>query len=169
MSISAIPLLLYVAWQVQRLRTVTHATTAAGARRWAVAAVIACLVTAACRLDVLSVTARTASLMQYLSAVLLLTPLVYMLGARRPGILAWPWFVILPLIIILQWPAVSELLGDNSTDAIRIPSPTVLGFLLVLLMGSGNYFGTACTASMLWGGSGSHVDSAACDRMGDVL
>ena len=151
MNALAIPSLLFVAWRMYRLTAITRATTAAGARIWATVAVVACLVTAVCRLDVMAVTPRIGSVLQYLSAVLLLTPLIHVLGARRPGITAWPWFVIFPLILVLQWPAASELLGNTSDAAIRIPSPTVIGFLLVLLMGSGNYFGTGCTTSMLCG------------------
>ncbi|MDG1898113.1 MAG: hypothetical protein P8J37_24690 [Fuerstiella sp.] len=154
MNVLAIPLLLFVAWRTLRLTAITRATTAAGAWLWAVAATLTCLAAAVCQLDALSFTDRVVSVVQYLSAVLLLTPLIHILGARRPGITAWPWFVVLPLIIVLQWPAASELLGDNSDTAIRIPSPTVIGYLLMLLMGSGNYFGTACTSSMLFGASG---------------
>ncbi|MCP4513242.1 MAG: hypothetical protein GY826_43355, partial [Fuerstiella sp.] len=154
MNAVALPLLLFVAWQIVRLKPITRATTAAGALYWAFTAVAACLVTAVCHLETVAVTPRTGSVLQYLSAVLLLTPLVHILGARRPGITAWPWFVVLPLIAVLQWPAASELLGNTSDAAIRIPSPTVVGYLLVLLMGSGNYFGTACTSSMLLGVSG---------------
>ncbi len=154
MNAVAIPLLLFVARQTLRLKTITRATTAAGAFYWAMAAVVTCLVTAVCHLDIVAVTPRISSVLHYLSAVLLLTPLVHMLGARRPGITAWPWFVIFPLIIILQWPAISELMGDSSDAAIRIPSPTVVGFMLVLLMGSGNYFGTSCTTSMVFGVAG---------------
>jgi hypothetical protein len=154
MNAVAIPLLLFVAWRTLRLHAITRKTTAAGALCWAVVAVLACLVTAVCHLEMVTVTPRIGSVMQYLSAVLLLTPLIHILGARRPGITAWPWFVVLPLIMVLQWPAVSELMGDNSDAAIRIPSPTVIGFLLVLLMGSGNYFGTACTSSMLCSATG---------------
>ncbi|MCP4788115.1 MAG: hypothetical protein GY903_13360 [Fuerstiella sp.] len=136
------------------MNAITRATTAAGARNWAIVAIVACLVTAACRLDITLATPRVGSVLQYLSAVLLLTPLIQIMGARRPGVTAWPWFVVLPLIVILQWPAASEVMGDTSDAAIQIPSPTVLGFLLVLLMGSGNYFGTACTSSMLCGAAG---------------
>ncbi len=154
MNALAIPSLLLVAWRTYRMTTITRATTATGARVWAIVAIVACLITAVCRLDVVAVTPRIGSVLQYLSAVLLLTPLIHMLGARRPGITAWPWFVILPLIIVLQWPAASELMGDTSDAAVKIPSPTVIGFLFVLLMGSGNYFGTACTSSMLCGAAG---------------
>ncbi len=150
----ALPLLLFVAWRTFQLHTITRATTAAGAQIWAIVAIVACLITAVCRLDVMGVTPRIGSVLQYLSAVLLLTPLIHILGARRPGITAWPWFVIVPLIVVLQWPAASEVMGDTSDVAIQIPSPTVIGFLLVLLMGSGNYFGTCCTTSMLCGAAG---------------
>lgn len=151
MNAVAIPLLLFAAWKTMQLKAITRGTTAAGAIFWALMAALACLVTAVCRLDLVIVTPRIISLIQYLAAVLLLTPLIHILGARRPGVSAWPWFVVLPLIMVLQWPALSEVMGDNSDAAIQIPTPTVIGFLLVLLMGSGNYFGTACTASMLCG------------------
>ena len=154
MNAIAIPLLLFVAWKTLQLTAITRGTTAAGAISWAFMAALACLVTAVCHLEMMIVTPRIGSVIQYLSAVLLLTPLIHILGARRPGISAWPWFVVVPLIMVLQWPVLSELMGDNSDAAIRIPTPTVIGFLLVLLMGSGNYFGTACTSSMLCGAMG---------------
>ncbi|MEQ9410057.1 MAG: hypothetical protein RIK87_20135 [Fuerstiella sp.] len=142
------------AWQVHRLVHVTTGTTAEAARRWGLAALLVCLLAAAVRLPWLSVTIRLQTALQYAAAVMLLTPLVAVLGARRPGANAWPWFVTLPLVAVLQWPSLSQLWSGRAATAIEIPTPTVIGFLFVLLMGAGNYFGTRHTLAALIGSVG---------------
>ena len=86
---------------------------------------------------------RTAA--QYLAVIMLLTPLVSTLGARRPGVGAWQWFVVVPLILVLQWPATSQLLSSRGREALDLGVPATAGILLVLLMSAGTGIGTSVT------------------------
>lgn len=90
----------------------------------------------------------------YTSLVLILAPFVAVLGARRPGTGAWNWFVVLPMIVVLHWPAVSSVLTGSINDAFELPTPTMLGVGLVMVMGLGNYFGTRFTLPVLLGAIG---------------
>ncbi|MEZ6063867.1 MAG: hypothetical protein R3C19_26265 [Planctomycetaceae bacterium] len=99
-------------------------------------------------------TPQTNSALQYLAVTLLLSPLIDVLGARRPGHNAWPWFVVLPLIAVLQWPSVTQIVSSRATLPVEIPTPAVVGWLFVLLMGAGNYVGTRNTLAALLGSSG---------------
>lgn len=81
----------------------------------------------------------------YAGVVCLIAPAIAVLGARRPGIGAWSGFVVLPLLVVLQWPSVSQAFTGSLHDAFELPIPVMLGCLLVTVMGLGNYFGTRFT------------------------
>ena len=85
----------------------------------------------------------------YLSAIMLLTPLISILGARRPGADAWPWFVVLPMILVLLWPVIPQLLQGSSRESLEIGTPAMIGVLLITMMGAGNFFGTGHTSAVL--------------------
>jgi hypothetical protein len=149
MNVTALICLAILLRQIFGIKHLTRSTTAESARRWAFAAVLACLVCITCQWPLLGIPEQYRSALQYLAAVMLLTPFIAILGARRPGAGAWPWFVVLPLVAVLQWPLVSQMLAENAENAIEIPTPTLIGFLFVLVMGSGNYFGTINTGAAL--------------------
>lgn len=81
----------------------------------------------------------------YFAAVVLLCPGIAVLGARRPGASAWAFFVLLPLVLVLMWPAVASFQVARPADAIEIEVPALVGFGFVLMMSGGNYFGTRYT------------------------
>lgn len=85
----------------------------------------------------------------YLTGVLSLCPFVASLGARRPGSGAWLFFVVLPLILVLEWPAISLLMTSEPNEPLLLQTPAVIGILLVLIMGAGNYVGTRFTVPVL--------------------
>lgn len=85
----------------------------------------------------------------YVTDVLMLVPPVAVLGARRPGAHAWTWFVLLPLVIVLLWPAVNAWTDDGPPRDLQLEGPHILGFAVVLTMGAGNYFGTRRTLSAI--------------------
>lgn len=81
----------------------------------------------------------------YFAAVILLCPGIAVLGARRPGAGAWAFFVLLPLVLVLMWPAVASFHAARPSEPIEIEVPALVGFALVLIMSAGNYFGTRYT------------------------
>lgn len=83
----------------------------------------------------------------YLSAVMMLCPLVAVLGARKPGNQAWNWFVIAPLVLVLNFPSFSLHGFGALSSTFEIEAPVAIGYGLVLVMGAGNYFGTRFTLS----------------------
>lgn len=78
----------------------------------------------------------------YWTAVISCCPLIAILGAKRPTSRVWTWFIIMPLIAVLGWPAVTVLSQFPRFPPLEIQLPVFLGFILVLVMGVGNYLGT---------------------------
>lgn len=86
----------------------------------------------------------------YFAAVVLLCPGIAVLGARRPGASAWAFFVLLPLVLVLMWPAVASFQVARPAEPIELEVPALVGFGLVLIMSGGNYFGTRYTMSTFY-------------------
>jgi len=86
----------------------------------------------------------------YFAAVVLLCPGIAVLGARRPGASVWAFFVLLPLVLVLIWPAVASFQLARPAEPIEIEVPALVGFGLVLIMSGGNYFGTRYTMSTFY-------------------
>lgn len=78
----------------------------------------------------------------YWSAVITCCPLISILGAKRPTTRVWTWFIVVPLLAVLGWPALTTLIRFPEIPPLEIQLPVFLGFILVLTMGSGNYLGT---------------------------
>jgi hypothetical protein len=76
------------------------------------------------------------------SAVLLVCPFVAVLGARRPGSRVWDVFIVAPLAIVLDLPAVTAWNRDLQPAALHLEVPMLAGYALVLVMGAGNYLAT---------------------------
>lgn len=89
---------------------------------------------------------------QAVALVLSLTPIVAVLGARRPTCRVWPWFVLAPLIVVLLWPVVSMGLATGWSKPIVHDTPQVVIYGLVVVMGCGNYVGTRQTDTAVVGG-----------------
>jgi len=153
MTFLSLLLVSFVLWTVVGMRPLMRGLTAANALQWATVALSVVVAAIACQLSGM-VPESYASCLHYLAATLLLTPLVDILGARNPGHRAWPWFVVCPMIVVLQWPVISHLMSEQTTTQFEVPIPALIGFLLILIMGAGNYFGTANTAACLFGTAG---------------
>lgn len=85
----------------------------------------------------------------YASAVASLCPAIAVLGARRPGIRVWNWFILLPMLFALGWPVLTLLLQGSDIRGLQLETPQLVAYLLVLVMGAGNYVGTRYTPSSL--------------------
>ncbi len=81
----------------------------------------------------------------YLTAVSGLCPFVAVLGARRSRLLEWSCFIVLPLIVVLEWPALAQLSRCWRGQRLELEMPTLVGYAIVLLMGAGNFVGTRFT------------------------
>ena len=134
---------------VARCRRFVTGLTLMASWRWALAAAVCTLVSTILSSPLVTPSPGWRSAVQYFAATMLLTPLVAALGARRPGNAAWQWFVVLPMIVVLQWPAVTQLLSSRGSEAIELAAPATAGVLLVVMMSAGTLLGTSMTFSAL--------------------
>ncbi|TXT35067.1 MAG: hypothetical protein FD138_1526 [Planctomycetota bacterium] len=75
----------------------------------------------------------------YLTAVSALCPFVAVLGARRGRLLEWSLFIVLPLIVVLEWPALAQLTRCWHGQRLELETPALIAFGVVMLMSMGNY------------------------------
>lgn len=148
--------MLFVALLCLTLATIVLVTSIRGLRSttlltaggWSVAGLIAWWSAVLC--ENLGLTSRsTTDLLYYLTSVLLLCPGIAVLGARRPGHIAWNFFVLLPLVAVLLWPAVASVPLVGKDVSLDLETPPLIGFVLVTIMGTGNYFGTRFTLPVM--------------------
>lgn len=133
---------IYLAAQVRSLLTAWNVRQA---WNWMLAALLSLLMHSILRIPQLNCSDAVISVAAYFAATMLLTPLVTILGARRPGISAWHWFVVLPMVLILQWPAISQLSKNHWRAPIELSAPSMMGIVVVLIMSGGTLLGTSST------------------------
>jgi len=135
-----------VAHSLKRLRQTTLPT----ATWWAMGGLVIAIVAQSIELANPDQANGWVDLGWYFAAVVLLCPGIAVLGARRPGASVWAFFVLLPLVLVLMWPAVASFQVARPAEPIEIEVPALVGFGLVLIMSGGNYFGTRYTMSMFY-------------------
>ena len=135
-----------VAHSLKRLRQTTLPT----ATWWAMGGLVIAIVAQSIELANPDQANGWVDLGWYFAAVVLLCPGIAVLGARRPGASVWALFVLLPLVLVLMWPAVASFQVARPAEPIEIEVPALLGFGLVLIMSGGNYFGTRYTMSTFY-------------------
>jgi hypothetical protein len=109
--------------------------------RWGVATLVTTTAAVIVNGPLVSVSPGWKTASSYFAATMLLTPLIATLGARRPGHGPWQWFVVLPMIIVLQWPSVTQLVSSGGREGIELGAPATTGVLLVILMSAGTLVG----------------------------
>lgn len=120
------------------LRRRLSGTTLVMAQNWALTAIVAwCAAWCLSRLNL--VTGSRGDFLWYAVSVLWLCPPIAVLGARRPTVRVWGWFVLLPLILVFAWPAATDATFARLPIRWSLEEPILVGYALVLLMGSGNY------------------------------
>lgn len=122
----------------QRLRETSLLT----AQRWSVAAWATWLAVAVMQWRTSGDPPRWLDGIWYAAGVLALTPAIAVLGAKRPGVRVWSWFVLLPLVAVFVLPVLAPNWLSTTGWDLRVPLPLIVGFAVVLLMGAGNYVGT---------------------------
>lgn len=78
----------------------------------------------------------------FLAALMFTCTSIAVLGARRPGVRVWNWFVLVPLLVVLGWPALTVGSLAAMSRPLELDRPAVLAVGLVLLMGTGNFLRT---------------------------
>lgn len=150
---AAITVLAAVAvWSVIRARSVVRQTTLTIAWGWSLAAAVVGLAVwleTACD-GPLPLRERQAA---WAAAIILACcPGIVVLGARQPTAQVWTVFIILPLTVVLAWPLMAQWI--RGAERLQLQWASWAGFGLVLLMGLGNYVGTAQTGAALLLGAG---------------
>jgi len=136
-------------WLAVCIRFMVSAWTVGQAWNWMIAALLAVLSHGVLTMPALQMSDAVTSAAAYFATTMLLTPLVTTLGARRPGIAPWHWFVVLPMVVVLQWPAASQLFGSHWRVPVELNAPATMGVLLVLVMSAGTLLGTNATGFTL--------------------
>ncbi|QDT53616.1 hypothetical protein Pan44_16390 [Caulifigura coniformis] len=127
-------------WLVVVLQPAVCGTTLTTAWMWAVTASVSWAVAAGASV-MMGPGASAVGQLWYVAAVLTLCPWIAVLGARRPTVRVWNGFVIVPLIAVLLWP-VALCWMPRGPDRLILETPHLVGFGLVLVMGTGNFLGT---------------------------
>jgi hypothetical protein len=136
--------------RVLRMQALFKGLTLRYSWRWSVIAAIAVFVSTAMSGQLFQRSPAMSSLLQLLSVVLMLTPAVSTLGARNPGVVAWQMFVVVPLVIVLLWPGLSDLISSRGGEPLRLSIPAFSGLCIVLLMSMSTCVGTSLTVASLF-------------------
>lgn len=146
---------LLVGWAVllQAVRDVRK-TTLRPAGQWSIAGLAVWTAAFIAGLGVGELSVGGRELCWYLTAVACACPPVAVLGARKPGAAAWGFFVLLPLVLVLLWPAAAATRVWRFGVPLELEEPALVAFSVVLVMGCGNYFGTKFTLpAMMYAGA----------------
>ncbi|MFN9720295.1 MAG: hypothetical protein ACK58L_16475 [Planctomycetota bacterium] len=110
--------------------------------KWAFPAIPALIASSVVCSPTIRLEAGWRTLLQYLAAVVMLAPPICTLGARKPGLGAWHWFVVLPMVLVLCWPAMSQVISSRGLESLHLGGPALIAIGLVMVMGLGTGLGT---------------------------
>lgn len=146
LSLTFVSIGVVIAWRTLLClpRTVTS-TTLIPASRWTLVAAILWTITWGLNHLANVISPSAADHLWYAAAVIALCPPIAVLGSRRPGTRVWTWFILMPMLFVLGWPVITLWIQGSDVRGLQLETPQLLGYLLVLVMGAGNYFGTRYT------------------------
>jgi len=161
MHFVTIAALAVAAWGWCRGRKAVAGTTLLAAWRWGAAALSMSLLAAVAQ-ALKAASPGGLDHLWYAACVLWVCPAVAVLGARRPGSAAWYGFVMVPLLLVLEWPVSGVALAGRISgasqgplfEAVRLDGPELIGWLVVLGLGGGNYLWTRRGAAVLAAAAG---------------
>lgn len=136
-----------------RTWTSIQGTTLKSAWRWGWSSWLLWAISWACELIPGAVPPGVLDQMWYSVALLMLAALVTILGAKRPGSRVWMWFVTVPMLLVLGWPALFSWWKGWPPTHLRLMSPALCAYAVVCVMGLGNYVGTRFLFSAIWMGA----------------
>ena len=137
-------------WLFWRSWRLIQGTTLESAWRWGWGAWSLWGVSWALELNASRIPAGVLDQLWYAVALLLLAALVTVLGAKRPGTRVWTWFVTIPMLLVLGWPALFAWSKGWPPERFRLMEPALWAYGIVCIMGLGNYVGTRFLASAFW-------------------
>lgn len=149
----SLPLILIAVTMQRHWRTVVSGTTLVHSWFWMMSAIAVWVALQILSLDVVGLPSGWQSRLGYFSSTLLFAPFVSVLGAKRPGSRVWDWFIVLPMIVVLNWPVIAASVSDLPEHTLDLEGPALMGAIVVLVMILGNYFGTIFTPLALLLGS----------------
>ncbi len=123
---------------IRLTRSVRH-TSLTAAAAWAIWFQVTLTVTTIAALAKGRVPLGILDQLWYLTAVSALCPFVAVLGARRGRLVEWSLFIVLPLIVVLEWPALAQWSDCWNGRRFELEAPTLIGYFLVLTMSLGSY------------------------------
>ncbi len=128
-------------------RTVSH-TALSAAAWWAVFAHAVLTLAATCYL--LPISEGLKSQLFHFAGVSAYCPLLGVLGARIGRQRDWSMFVVVPMITVLEWPAIAQWSRTMSGQPLDIETPAQLGMCLVIVMVTSNYLWTRFDLCAVW-------------------
>lgn len=117
-------------------------TTLESAWRWGWSGLVLWAVAWGCELLLAKVPSGLLDQMWYAVALMLQAGLVSVLGAKRPVSRVYTWFVTVPMLLVLGWPALYAWSKGWPPVPLRLVTPALLACGVVAIMGLGNYIGT---------------------------
>lgn len=136
--------------QLTRMRTLFAGLTLRYSWWWSLAATACLTMSVALNGHFFETPPALSSLLHLVSMVLLLTPAISALGARKPGVATWQVFVVVPLIVVLLWPGLSDLISSRGREPLHLGIPAFSGVCLVVLMTMSTCLGTSMTLAALF-------------------
>ncbi|MCA8990370.1 MAG: hypothetical protein KDA88_00230 [Planctomycetaceae bacterium] len=140
---------LWFAWLAHGHLRLTTLTMAA---KWTIAAIFMWCVAAGASWFVSDIPAGVVDQLWYWTMVVSCCPPIAVLGARSPTHRVWNYFILMPLVAVLGWPAMTLWMPSDAWQPVEVGGPVLMAFGLVTVMGFGNFVGTRYTAATFLAG-----------------